>query len=115
LGMAAYFWLYLHQSNPGIVAELQQKGGRLTRLLEDKYGFDDFNQRVFAGGGQLIGRFLWKSSDQRLIDGAVVNGSAKAVGWIAARARHLQSGMLYHYAFAMILGLVVLLTLFVTF
>ncbi|MBK1620600.1 NADH-quinone oxidoreductase subunit L [Lamprobacter modestohalophilus] len=113
--MAAYYWWYLHQRNPGIDAELQERGGRFTRLLQDKYGFDDFNQRVFAGGGQLIGRFLWKRSDQRLIDGAVVNGSAKAVGWIAARARHLQSGMLYHYAFAMILGLVVLLTLFVTF
>ena len=115
LAVAAYLWWYLHQRNPAIDKDLQQRGGWLTRVLEDKYGFDDFNQRVFAGGGQLLGRFLWKSSDQRFIDGAVVNGSAKAVGWLAGRVRHLQSGMLYHYAFAMILGLVLLLTLFVTF
>jgi len=115
LVLAGYYWWFLHQRNPGIDAELQRRGGWLTRVLEDKYGFDDFNQRVFAGGGQRIGRFLWKSSDQRLIDGAVVNGSARAVGWLAGVVRQLQTGMLYHYAFAMILGLVVLLTLFVTF
>ncbi|MFP4278374.1 MAG: NADH-quinone oxidoreductase subunit L [Halochromatium sp.] len=115
LGLAAYYWLYQHRRNPNIDVELQARGGRLTRLLEDKYGFDDFNQRVFAGGSQRIGRFLWKSSDQRVIDGAVVNGSARAVGWLAGVVRHLQSGLLYHYAFAMILGLVMLLTLYVTF
>jgi NADH-quinone oxidoreductase subunit L len=114
LALAAYYWWYIHQRNPGIDAELQQRGGWLTRVLEDKYGFDDFNQRVFAGGGQRIGRLLWMGSDQRVIDGAVVNGSARAVGWLAGVVRHLQTGMLYHYAFAMILGLVVLLTLFVT-
>ncbi len=115
LVLAAYYWSYVLQRNPKIDVELQQRGGWLTRLLEDKYGFDDFNQRVFAGGSQRIGRFLWKSSDQRMIDDAVVNGSARAVGWLAGVVRQLQTGMLYHYAFAMILGLVVLLTLFVTF
>ncbi len=115
LVLAAYYWSYVLQRNPKIDVELQQRGGWLTRLLEDKYGFDDFNQRVFAGGSQRIGRFLWKSSDQRVIDDAVVNGSARAVGWLAGVVRQLQTGMLYHYAFAMILGLVVLLTLFVTF
>ncbi len=115
LVLAAYYWSYVLQRNPKIDVELQQRGGWLTRLLEDKYGFDDFNQRVFAGGSQRIGRFLWKSSDQRMIDDAVVNGSARAVGWLAGVVRQLQTGLLYHYAFAMILGLVVLLTLFVTF
>jgi NADH-quinone oxidoreductase subunit L len=115
LVVAAYVWWYQHRRNPGIDAELQRRGGWLTRVLEDKYGFDDFNQRVFANGGQRIGRFLWTASDRRFIDDAIVNGSARAVGWLAGRMRHLQSGMLYHYAFAMIVGLVVLLTLFVTF
>lgn len=113
--LAGYYWWYLHQREPGIDDELQARGGRLTRLLQDKYGFDDFNQRVFADGGRRLGRFLWSASDRRFIDDGIVNGSARAVSWLAARARHLQSGMLYHYAFAMIVGLVVLLTLFVTF
>jgi NADH-quinone oxidoreductase subunit L len=115
LVLAAYIWLFLHKTDPGIDDRLQQRGGWLTRVLEDKYGFDDFNQRVFADGGRGLGRFLWANSDRRLIDDAIVNGSARAVGWLAGRVRHLQTGMLYHYAFAMILGLVVLLTLFVTF
>ncbi|NBC46580.1 MAG: NADH-quinone oxidoreductase subunit L [Gammaproteobacteria bacterium] len=113
--LAAYIWWFLHQRDPEIDLSLQRRGGWLTRLLENKYGFDDFNQRVFAEGGRRFGRFLWTRSDQRFIDGAIVNGSARAVGWLAGRARNLQSGMLYHYAFAMIVGLVVLLTLFVTF
>jgi NADH-quinone oxidoreductase subunit L len=105
----------LHKRNPDIDAEIQAKGGWLTRVLQDKYGFDDFNQKVFAGGGLDIGRFLWKAGDRTLIDGAVVNGSARMVGYLAGVMRHLQTGYLYHYAIAMIVGLVALLTLFVAF
>ena len=114
LALAAYVWLFLHRRNPSIDEALQRRGGVLTRVLADKYGFDEFNQRVFADGGRGLGRFLWITGDRGLIDGALVNGSARAVGWLAARVRGIQSGLLYHYAFAMILGLVVLLTLFVT-
>ncbi len=78
-------------------------------LLENKYYFDRFNEVVFAGGARLLGRFLWQIGDRTIIDGAVVNGSASMVGEIAAAARTLQSGRLYHYAFAMIVGMVVLL------
>ena len=85
----------------------------LRRVLENKYGFDDFNQTVLAGGGRLLGRVLWKVGDVFLIDGLVVNGSARVVGWCAGIMRHLQSGYLYHYAFAMVLGLLVLISLFV--
>ncbi len=58
---------------------------------------------------------LWRIGDIRLIDGLMVNGSAKAVGWFSALVRHVQSGYLYHYAFAMIIGLVALLGWFVNF
>lgn len=112
--LAAYLWWFRHDRNPAIDGELQTRGGALTRLLLDKYGFDDFNQRAFAEGGRSLGRILWLAGDRAAIDGALVNGSARAVGWLAARLRWVQSGLLYHYAFAMILGLVVLLTLFVT-
>jgi len=115
LGLATFVWWFVHRSNPSIDEELQQKGGPVTRVLQDKYGFDDFNQKVFAGGGRGIGSLLWNAGDRALIDGAVVNGSARMVGVFAGVMRHLQTGYLYHYAIAMIIGLVVLLTLFVTF
>jgi len=115
LVLATIVWWALHKRNPAIDAWLQAKGGPFTKILQDKYGFDDFNQKVFAGGGRGVGKALWVAGDRGIIDGAFVNGSARLVGWLAGTIRHMQSGMLYHYAFAMILGLVVLLTLFVTF
>ena len=113
LALATFVWWFLHRSNPSIDEQLQQAGGPVTRVLQDKYGFDDFNQKVFAGGGRGLGNLLWNAGDRSLIDGAVVNGSARMVGVFAGVMRHLQTGYLYHYAIAMIIGLVVLLTLFV--
>ena len=63
---------------------------------------------LFLGGGCLLGGLLWRVGDQTVIDGAVVNGSARAVGVVAVLARGLQSGYLYHYAFAMVVGLAAL-------
>jgi NADH-quinone oxidoreductase subunit L len=111
--LATVVWLFMHQRNPDIDAQIQRAAGPLTRVLDNKYGFDDFNQKVFAAGGQGLGRFLWNTGDRILIDGAVVNGSARMVGYLAGAMRHLQTGLLYHYAIAMIIGLVALLTLFV--
>jgi NADH-quinone oxidoreductase subunit L len=56
---------------------------------------------------------LWLGGDRAIIDDGVVNGSAHRVAALAQRARHLQTGYLYHYAIAMIVGLVGLLTIFV--
>jgi len=78
-------------------------------ILVDKYGFDWFNENVLAAGGRLLGAGLWKAGDQMLIDGALVNGSARLVGWVSSIMRYAESGYLYHYAFAMILGLASLL------
>ncbi len=94
-------------------ALVQQKFQLVYAVLEDKYGFDRFNEWFFAGGGRGIGRLLWQWGDMRVIDGLLVNGSANTVGWVAAVARNIQSGFLYWYAFAMILGLLALLSLFV--
>jgi NADH-quinone oxidoreductase subunit L len=82
-------------------------------VLEQKYGFDQFNEWFFAGGSRGIGSLLWKTGDVTMIDGVAVNGTAKSIGWAASVVRHLQTGYLYHYAFAMILGLAVLLGVFV--
>ena len=113
LGLATLVWLLWYRRDPSIDARLQRASGPVARVLENKYGFDDFNQRVFAGGGRAFGNLLWSAGDRTLIDGAVVNGSARAVGLLAGIVRHVQTGYLYHYAIAMIIGLVALLTLFV--
>jgi NADH-quinone oxidoreductase subunit L len=78
-------------------------------ILVDKYGFDWFNEHVIMAGARLLGGGLWRVGDQAIIDGGLVNGSAKTVGWLSSVMRYAQSGYLYHYAFAMILGLASLL------
>ena len=107
-GTAVLFYLIA----PSIPAALDKNLGWARRILDNKYGFDDFNQAVFAGGSLKIGKQLWEKGDINVIDGALVNGSAKSVGLLSGIARHLQSGMLFHYAFAMIIGLLVMLTWF---
>jgi len=109
VGAAYYFYMV----NPSIPAKLHRSFNWLYRILENKYGFDRFNEVVFSGGSRLIGRVLWKVGDQTMIDGAVVNGAAKTVGLVSKKMRLVQSGYLYHYAFAMILGVWLLLTYFV--
>ena len=91
---------------PGKVAEAFAP---FKKLLDNKYYLDELNQLVFAKGLLSIGRVLWHRGDQQLIDGFIVNGSAYAVGRFSLVMRHLQSGYLYHYAFAMIAGLAILL------
>jgi NADH-quinone oxidoreductase subunit L len=110
LGGAASAW-YLYIVRPDLPAVIKEKSGVLARILEKKYGFDEFNEWFFAGGARLLGRGLWKGGDQTLIDGLAVNGSAKLVGWVASIVRLFQSGYIYQYAFSMIIGVFVLLTL----
>jgi len=110
-GVATAYYLYMVR--PELPAKIQQRFQWLYRLLDNKYYFDDFNQKVFAGGSRLIGQVLWKVGDQTLIDGAVVNGAAKTVGSVSKLVRRVQTGYLYTYAFTMIIGLWLLLTYFV--
>jgi NADH-quinone oxidoreductase subunit L len=118
--MTPPFWLaltgavtawYLYIVRPDLPAVIKEKSGVLARILEKKYGFDEFNEWFFAGGARLLGRGLWKGGDQTLIDGLAVNGSARVVGWVASIVRLFQSGYIYQYAFSMIIGVFVLLTL----
>jgi NADH-quinone oxidoreductase subunit L len=108
-GIAAAAWLYLYRPDlPGVI---QGKVGVLYTILERKYGFDEAYQRLFGDGAVRFGTGLWKAGDMAVIDGVFVDGSARAVNWVAAVIRYLQSGFIYHYAFAMIIGVLVLLTL----
>ncbi|MDB4223115.1 NADH-quinone oxidoreductase subunit L [Granulosicoccus sp.] len=97
---------------PSIPAMLDSKLGFLRKILDNKYGFDDFNQAVFARGSVGLGKQLWEKGDMKVIDGAFVNGAASSVGFFASIARQLQTGMLFHYAFTMILGLLAMLSWF---
>ena len=106
-GVLAAWFLYLQR--PALAAVLREKAGGLYTLLENKYYFDWFNENVIAAGSRKLGMALWKGGDVAVIDGAAVNGSARLVAWVAQAARGLQSGYLYHYAFATIIGLSVLL------
>jgi len=97
---------------PEMPEQVRQRAQALHRLLSNKYYVDEFNERVFARGARVLGALLWRVGDERTIDGVVVNGTARLVGRIAAAARHVQSGYVYHYAFAMIVGLFLLITFF---
>jgi NADH-quinone oxidoreductase subunit L len=111
-GVGCAWFLYILR--PDVPALIRERMPGVYSLLERKYGFDEFNQWFFAGGIRGIGNALWRVGDAGLIDGLMVNGSAKLVGWVSGVVRHVQSGLLFHYAFAMIIGLMVLIGVFVT-
>ena len=119
---SAPFWLalagvvlswYMYMVNPALPAAIKRACSPIYNLLENKYYLDWFNENVVARGTRALGTGLWKGGDQALIDGALVNGSWKLVGNVSARVRRMQTGYIYHYAFAMLLGVFVLLTYFV--
>ena len=112
-GIAAAGYLYILK--PELPAKLRQRAGVLVTILEEKYGFDRFYDWFFASGARKLGTGLWRFGDVALIDGLMVNGSARLVGWFAGMVRWLQSGYIYHYAFSMIIGVSALLTYFVFF
>jgi NADH-quinone oxidoreductase subunit L len=110
-GVGTAYYLYMVRTDlPGVI---QSKMEWAHQILLDKYGFDRFNDWFFAGGARNVGQKLWQIGDVKIIDSGMVNGSAKVVAWFADVMRHVQTGYLYHYAFAMIIGLALLLGFFV--
>ncbi|MDR1935045.1 MAG: NADH-quinone oxidoreductase subunit L [Candidatus Accumulibacter sp.] len=108
-GVISAWFCYLKM--PGIPAAAKAICGPVYTLLENKYYFDQFYERVFAGGARLLGRGLWRGGDAGVIDGLIVGGSVRVVGGIAMLARLFQSGHIYHYAFTMIFGVCALLSI----
>ncbi len=106
LATALYLWPW-----PNAHHAARRMFAPIVRILENKYGFDDLWIKGFAGGGLGLGRLAARFGDAGLIDGVIVNGSAWLVDRSAHLLRRLQTGYLFHYAFAMILGLIVLLAL----
>jgi NADH-quinone oxidoreductase subunit L len=112
------FWLafagfalatYLYLFNPALAGRMRGWLALPYRILDRKYGFDEFYQAVFARGSLRLGRAFWRGGDAAIIDGVLVDGTATVIDRVSAVVRNLQTGYLYHYAFAMIVGLIVLL------
>jgi NADH-quinone oxidoreductase subunit L len=108
-GFAMATWFYL--IDPGMPARIRGFTGGAIHVLEQKYWADDLWIKGFAGGGLGFGKLAARVGDRAIIDGVFVDGSAWVVDRVASLARRLQSGYLYHYAFAMILGLIALLAM----
>ena len=117
---AAPFWLalagilaayYLYRVRTDLPRKIAVALGPLYAVVERKFGFDELYSWLFAGGARLVGRGLWKGGDERVIDGLLVNGSARLVGWVSGIVRLFQTGLVYQYAFSMIIGVLLLLWL----
>jgi NADH-quinone oxidoreductase subunit L len=106
---------YCYLINPKVPAAIERHLSGINTVLQNKYYFDWFNEQVLARGARMLATGLWKGGDRALIDGVFVNGSARLVGAIAAVVRRGQSGYIYHYAFAMIVGLMAMISFFVLF
>ncbi len=105
---------YMYIRKPELPGLLAARFKAVYVMLMNKYGFDEFNELVFVRGARSIGAGFWRVGDERLIDGLMVNGTAKVVGWFSSVIRHIQTGYVYHYAFAMIIGLFVFMTWFLS-
>ena len=108
-GIAVAWFLYMKR--PDLPEKIKAAFSPIYYVLDSKYGFDSFNEKVIAAGTRGIGNILSKFGDIMIIDGFIVNGSAKSIAWVSGIIRQVQTGYLYHYAFAMILGLIGLLYL----
>jgi NADH-quinone oxidoreductase subunit L len=106
-GVFSAWFLYLKR--PDLPEKIKTKFSGLYNLLDRKYYFDDLYIKGFAAGGRNLGKFLWQKGDELIIDGILVNGTANTVGRLAGVLRQIQTGYLYTYAFAMIIGLTILL------
>ena len=109
LAGAGTAWV-LYIARPELPKLIAGRFGVLYALTERKYGFDELYSWMLAGGARVVGNGLWKYGDQSVIDGIAVNGSARLIGWLARIVRQAQTGLVYHYAFAMIIGVFALLT-----
>ncbi len=114
------FWLsvagiftawYLYSARTDIPGKIKAQCGPLYKLLDNKYYIDEFYSWLFAGGTRTLGTMLWKYGDIKVIDGFFVNGTARVVALTSTVVRRYQTGYIYHYAFTMIVGVFVILTL----
>jgi NADH-quinone oxidoreductase subunit L len=105
-GILVAWLLYLRR--PEMPKRIAIKLGPAYAIVARKYGFDELYSWLFAGGARTLGKGFWRGGDLAVIDGIVVNGSARVVGWFSGVVRLFQSGFVYQYAFSMLIGVVIL-------
>jgi len=118
------FWLafwgivfawYCYIKNTDLPTKIANIFSPIYLILDKKYGINILYQTIFSNGSLLIGNIFHKYVDVGLIDGVIVNGTANSVNRFAGLIRQIQTGFTYHYAFAMIIGLLLLITFFIWF
>ncbi len=108
LGFVIAWLMYIRF--PEMPRRLASQHAHLYRFLLNKWYFDELYERIFIRPTLWLGRFFWHVFDDWLIDKTIVGGLGDRVKDITARVVKLQSGYLYHYAFAMLIGIAALLT-----
>lgn len=110
-GVGAAYWIYMVK--PQFAAAMQKRFSVIYNIMDQKYYMDHLFMSIFANAGRIAGKLLWKLGDVMIIDKFVVNGTADVIAWFSSVVRYLQTGYLYHYAFTMIAGMMILISLFV--
>jgi NADH-quinone oxidoreductase subunit L len=105
-GIVTAAFLYLRKTD--LPKRIAVQLGPVYSIVERKYGFDELYSSLFAGGARILGKGFWRGGDLTVIDGLIVNGSARMVGWFSGVVRLFQSGFVYQYAFSMLIGVVIL-------
>jgi NADH-quinone oxidoreductase subunit L len=108
VGLALAWWMYIR--NPELPKQLAERNRGLYLFLLNKWYFDELYQMIFVRPAKAVGRFFWKAGDGRTIDGAINGLAMGAVPWVTRLASRAESGFVYHYAFAMLLGISALVT-----
>jgi NADH-quinone oxidoreductase subunit L len=109
-----FAWLF-YIAKPELPGKIDAKLKPLRVILENKYWFDWFNEKFFAGGSRLLGKFFWRVGDQTIIDGIAIGGTTGFIDKLAGVIRRVQSGFLYSYAFWMMIGLAVMLGWYISY
>lgn len=105
--------LFLYVISPSTPIKIYNTFSGVNRVLENKYYVDWVYENVFARGARALGKGFWKGGDKGVIDGFIIGGSTKVIAFVATLSRKLQTGYVYHYAFSMLVGVIVLISFFV--
>jgi len=110
IGFAVAWVFYIRR--PDMPADLARQHQVLYRFLLNKWYFDELYDRVIVGPAIWLGRLLWKGGDGWLIDGFGPDGVSSRVLDVTRNVVRLQTGYMYHYAFAMLIGVAAFITWF---
>ncbi|RVT83962.1 NADH-quinone oxidoreductase subunit L [Rhodobacteraceae bacterium CCMM004] len=109
IGLGVAYWFYM--VNPALPRKIAENQRPLYEFLLNKWYFDEIYDAIFVRPAKALGRFLWKRGDGNVIDGGLNGLAMGIIPWVTRMAGRAQSGYVFHYAFAMVLGLAVLITL----